>query len=573
MPNDAVSIPRELIEHLNRGDCVLFVGDTLDGAGSPRARLASALVDAADAHAECAITGCGSGARCAQPGACAFPLTYAAQIYERRNNRQALVTFVRRFLENPAPPSPIHRALAALPVRVMVTTAYDDPLKRALEKTGRPFLSVLRDVDVPYDDPARVQLVPLYGALGDPDTLVLTEDDAADLFARLPTVRTILEAHFASKTLLFAGYNLKDPYFHALYRQVTAPIARHQRLAYALQWPPNPVAADRWRGEIKLIEAEPLPFLLQLAQSMRVQSIETQRAVLPSEPYKFLDYFRREDAPIFFGRDLEADLLLSTILAHRLAVFYGRSGTGKTSLLLARVGPRLEEAGYRVTYARMLTEPVAAIKAAVRGVAPERLAYADQGTRLVDFMADALPPGGRMVVVLDQFEEFFVRQGDEVRRAFAQELAACLAPVADGRALDLRFVLSLRDDYLGALDELTTALREDVFAHRYRLENLTPEKALLAIRRPAEAFGLPIEEALEERLLADLEDRGLEPASLQIVLYRLYRDAVAQGLWSEKEKRGQGLTRARYDALGRTPEILAGYLDEVLNDLPDEGQR
>ena len=31
--------PAELIEHLNRGDCVLFVGDALDAAGSQSARL------------------------------------------------------------------------------------------------------------------------------------------------------------------------------------------------------------------------------------------------------------------------------------------------------------------------------------------------------------------------------------------------------------------------------------------------------------------------------------------------------------------------------------------------------
>ena len=171
------------------------------------------------------------------------------------------------------------------------------------------------------------------------------------------------------------------------------------------------------------------------------------------------------------------------------------------------------------------------------------------------------------MVVLDQFEEFFLRQGNAVRAAFAQELAACLLPEASQIALDMRFVISLRDDYLGALDELSAWLPQDVFAHRFKLENFSPDKALLAILKPAEKFNLPVAEALREQLLADLTDQGLEPANLQIVLYRLYRDTVVQGLWDEATKLGAGLTLERYEALGGTREILSGYLDEVINAL------
>jgi hypothetical protein len=221
----------------------------------------------------------------------------------------------------------------------------------------------------------------------------------------------------------------------------------------------------------------------------------------------------------------------------------------------------------------MLGDPVSEVKAAVRNVPLERLSYADRARTLREVLADAVPPGGRLVVVLDQFEEFFLRQGAAVRAAFTQELAACLRPGGDATAPDLRVVLSLRDDYLGALDELSAWLPQDVFAHRFKLENLSQEKALLAIIKPAEMFGLPVEEALREQLLADLADQGLEPANLQIVLYRLYQDAVTQGLWDEATERGAGLTLARYRALGGTREILAGYLDEVIMDLGSDAAR
>jgi hypothetical protein len=57
--------PVELIEHLNRRDCVLFVGDALDEEGSQSARLASALVDTCGAH--CPF--CKKVGRCARPEA------------------------------------------------------------------------------------------------------------------------------------------------------------------------------------------------------------------------------------------------------------------------------------------------------------------------------------------------------------------------------------------------------------------------------------------------------------------------------------------------------------------------
>ena len=88
------TIPPELIEHLNRGDCVLFVGDALDDNGSQSARLASALVDACGAL--CPF--CESQGKCQRPTACVVPLTRAAQLYEGPRNRHSLIEFVLRSL-------------------------------------------------------------------------------------------------------------------------------------------------------------------------------------------------------------------------------------------------------------------------------------------------------------------------------------------------------------------------------------------------------------------------------------------------------------------------------------------
>src|SRR6266536_1787700 len=62
-------------------------------------------------------------------------------------------------------------------------------------------------------------------------------------------------------------------------------------------------------------------------------------------PYKGLDHYEEQDAPLFFGREVECDLVVANLLSARLTLLYGQSGVGKSSLLHAGVVPRLREDG------------------------------------------------------------------------------------------------------------------------------------------------------------------------------------------------------------------------------------
>src|ERR1700758_2511460 len=61
-----------------------------------------------------------------------------------------------------------------------------------------------------------------------------------------------------------------------------------------------------------------------------------------SKPYKGPLSYEIEDADYFFGRNREADQLTAKILSSRFTLLHAQSGTGKTSLLNARVLPALE---------------------------------------------------------------------------------------------------------------------------------------------------------------------------------------------------------------------------------------
>lgn len=64
-----------------------------------------------------------------------------------------------------------------------------------------------------------------------------------------------------------------------------------------------------------------------------------------NRPYKGVDSFQVEDAALFFGRDLAAEDVVTRVLSTRCALLHARSGTGKTSLINARIIPQLEQRG------------------------------------------------------------------------------------------------------------------------------------------------------------------------------------------------------------------------------------
>jgi formylglycine-generating enzyme required for sulfatase activity len=302
---------------------------------------------------------------------------------------------------------------------------------------------------------------------------------------------------------------------------------------------------------------------------------------LPERPYKFLHYFEATDQPIFFGRDEEVHHLVQRILAHRLIVLFGQSGVGKTSLINAAVIPRLEEAGYTSLYLRVLREPAASIKQAVlqlgQDTTPPSSILHFPSSDLCSFLERNLSSESHLVIFLDQFEEFFIRLGKATRAAFAEELAACLGsdPALSGtKGLDLRFVLSLRDDYLARLHSLSARLPEDILLNRFCLENLNAEKARLAITQPAQAFKLRYEDELLKTLLDDLQQEGdVEPPQLQIVCHKLYESLVDSGQWVEGSGRSGLFTLQSYKELGGAEGILASYLDDALAGLPDDAAR
>ncbi len=103
-----------------------------------------------------------------------------------------------------------------------------------------------------------------------------------------------------------------------------------------------------------------------------------------SKPYKGPLSYEVEDADYFFGRDREADLLTAKILSSRFTLLHAQSGTGKTSLLNARVLPALERHGWTAFRVLPRQNPSEAVRTGVLlGLLPSPLAEADALGRAV----------------------------------------------------------------------------------------------------------------------------------------------------------------------------------------------
>ena len=195
-----------------------------------------------------------------------------------------------------------------------------------------------------------------------------------------------------------------------------------------------------------------------------------------------------------------------------------------------------------------------------------------------------------MLVILDQFEEYFIYHGEETveDEPFARQLAAAI----NRPNLAASFLVSLRDDALARLDRFKARIPR-LFSNYLRLRPLAGEAARSAIiepvaiwnELPAEARGgdlvsldqglvtAVVEEVGRGRVRlneggrggAERGEAGIEAPFLQLVMTRV---------WEQEIGSGSRVLRARtLSDLGGAEAIVRGHLDRVMGELSAEEQR
>jgi hypothetical protein len=219
-----------LVEQIARGSCTLVLGSGLsEAAGLPgRATLMAKLAAELGAPAS-------------------LPPLEIAQLYQTKLGRQAVLQKVIEALDISSVDVtcfPYLARLVQLPIQTWITTNYDQLLEAALQRARRRFQRVVRDQDLPYINADQLTLVKIHGDIGQPDSLIVTNEDFNTYFRRYPLVKSQLSYLLVQTTLFFIGFDANDPAFRQLRDEICFDLKEHHRRAYALL-----PTADEWTIE------------------------------------------------------------------------------------------------------------------------------------------------------------------------------------------------------------------------------------------------------------------------------------------------------------------------------------
>lgn len=324
-------------------------------------------------------------------------------------------------------------------------------------------------------------------------------------------------------------------------------------------------------------------------------------------PYVGLVPYGEEDADFFFGREEEVEIVAANLRASRLTIVYGASGVGKTSLMHAGVVRRLREqsraqsTGQRkraplavCVFAAWRDDPIPGLAGAMRTAVTEVLGETDlapwqRGTPLIDVVRKWSEHVRSILVVLDQFEDYFLYHDENGGEGtFDAELAA----LVNEPNLRVNFVISIREDAWAKLDRFEGRIAS-LFSNYIRIEHLDREAARMAIERPIAEWnrrlppGVPpytIQPELVEAVVDAAATAGelagrqgpeaavpepgrresIEAPFLQLVLERLWHATEAAG--------ARSLDLARLQSLGGAERIVERHLHDALASLTPREQ-
>lgn len=243
------TLPTELIESLQSCDVILFLGAGLSvAAGLPGwADLLRPLAQSVGARWPSNKT-----------DLTAEHLLRAAQYYENQRGRNALVKHLRTKLgDKGASPTAVHQLAISLPVKTMFTTNYDDLIERTLREEGHLPHTIVEDFELAFWSEGYVQVVKLCGDLTQPKSIIITQSDFNTYFATHPRLAEWLRTTLESKTALFLGYSLRDPFFNQIWDNIGLDFGEMRRWGYAVMFDTDPLDIDDFqRRGIRVIDLE-----------------------------------------------------------------------------------------------------------------------------------------------------------------------------------------------------------------------------------------------------------------------------------------------------------------------------
>jgi DNA-binding SARP family transcriptional activator/ABC-type glycerol-3-phosphate transport system substrate-binding protein len=285
----------------------------------------------------------------------------------------------------------------------------------------------------------------------------------------------------------------------------------------------------------------------------------------PSNPFKGLRAFEELDAVDFHGRAALVRDLVARVASSPFVLLLGPSGCGKSSVVRAGLVPALRRSdgdAWDIVVMRPGAAPVAELERTLLEAVPALGTAAatvrhEDGLDLLRTVGRYGDGGaGRLLLVVDQFEELFLQAPAPERERFVRDLAEAV----EDPSSPLTVVAVLRADLLGH-PMAHPRLGPLVVASVVPVLPLAPAELEAACVAPAARVGVTLEPELAAELIAEVAGRAGALPLLQYTLTELF-----------EHRRGHTITLADHRRYGGVAGVVARRAEETFASLDDDAR-
>ena len=182
--------------------------------------------------------------------------------------RSALIDHLRRYVQQGKKPSPIVRALAQLPFKIIVTTNYDRVFETALAAAGKEGQQLIYNPHFNVattdfrGDPTQQEpfVFKIHGDLSQRDSIVITDEDYITFVQRMGDkdgthpVPFSVRYHMKRWPTLFLGYSLRDFNLRLLFRTLRWNLDEaNWPLSFSVDRGPDPLIKQVWQHQNNIV--------------------------------------------------------------------------------------------------------------------------------------------------------------------------------------------------------------------------------------------------------------------------------------------------------------------------------
>ncbi len=303
-------------------------------------------------------------------------------------------------------------------------------------------------------------------------------------------------------------------------------------------------------------------------------------------PFKFLDSYKREDLPFFFGREEEVAALYEMVFQADLLLVYGASGTGKTSLIQCGLAGKFQSHEWLALNIRRGNNLNTSFEKALisaGGIASP----VDESTNDLDWLDEDLstdisePATGKKLsplarrfraiylqhfkpvyLIFDQFEELYILGNKEEQAQFIQTVKEILLVEQP-----VKIILSIREEYLGHLYEFERQVPQ-LLRKKLRVEPMNLDKVKSVIKGVGEQDQSIVrlqpgqEDAIAEGVFDKI--RGEEKTlSIQLPYLQVFLDKLYLQTTNDPNRQQEAIfTLEGLQQIGDIGDVLRDFLDE-----------